>query len=287
MHGETYTKSFFSDLRNGAARSADAIIPVLLKLVSVKSVVDVGCGQGTWLAAFQRFGVEDILGVDGDYVDRSALEIPGDCFKALDLLKRFELGRTFDLAVSLEVAEHLDAGSAEGFVASITELAPVVLFSAAIPFQGGVHHVNEQWPDVWVSLFSKFGFVAIDCIRRHVWENDAVEWWYAQNSLIFARGDALESIPVLKREFEDSKDGQIRLVHPRNYGSALRPLQPPDWRVGTAARLLLVCMQNAVRRRMLALRGPVSYGEVRNPPNFNAAVGDSTLYGIVRRPGRE
>ena len=283
-----YTEKFFAELRDGVARSAGIVVPLVLDLVPVRSVVDVGCGEGAWLAEFQRLGVNDILGVDGDYVGRKALRIAPADFRAMDLSEPVVLDRTFDLAISLEVAEHLDAGLAEQFVESLTRLASVVLFSAAVPFQGGVHHVNEQWPDVWVALFEKFGFVAIDCIRRRIWENTDVEWWYAQNTILFVRTDVLEGIPALKREFDGTRDGQIRLVHPRNYTDALRPVDPPDWRVRTAARLLFVCLQNAVRRRVAsAFGGTASSGNLRNPPNFNAMVTDATLYDVLRRPSRE
>ena len=113
------------------------MVPLVLQLLPVRSVVDVGCGDGSWLVVFRKLGVKEILGIDGEYVDPGLLQIPQDCFQAFDLAKPFSLGRVFDLAVSLEVAEHLPAECAPGFVECLTRLAPSVLFSAAIPFQGG------------------------------------------------------------------------------------------------------------------------------------------------------
>jgi SAM-dependent methyltransferase len=134
---DEYGPAFFDAHRDGARHSARAIVPLVLRLVRAGSVIDVGCGQGTWLAVFAEHGAADVTGVDGDSVDRDRLEIPADRFRGHDLARPLSVGRTFDLAVSLEVAEHLPAASADDFVASLAHLAPVVLFSAAAPYQGG------------------------------------------------------------------------------------------------------------------------------------------------------
>ncbi len=148
--------------------------------------MDVGCGLGTWLAVFRDHGAEEILGVDGDYVDRQRLEIAPHEFLACDLSSPIAVDRRFDLAVSLEVAEHLPEGSADAFVAFLTSLAPVVLFSAAIPCQGGTNHVNEQWPDYWAARFEDRGYQTSDYIRDRIWDSPEVECWYAQNILLFS-----------------------------------------------------------------------------------------------------
>ena len=259
MFSEYYTRDFYEQLRNGATQSAKVMVPLVLQLLPVRSVVDIGCGDGSWLAVFRKFGVEEILGVDGEYVDRSLLQIPQDCFKALDLTGPFGLGRGFDLAISLEVAEHLPPDCARGFVEGLTRLAPFVLFSAAIPFQGGEHHVNEQWPDKWAELFKVHDYLPVDFIRKRVWQNDAVEWWYAQNTLLFARADLIERNAVLKAEFEKTNPNQLCLVHPGQYlyregvARSQQPGQPSG--VKEASRLLLISMRNALRKRLHSIFG--------------------------------
>ena len=190
-------------------------MPQVLELLRPRSVVDVGCGCGTWLAVFRRHGVEDVLGIDGDYVDREQLDIPREQFFPHDLMTRLRLGRTFDLAMSLEVAEHLPPEAATGFVASLTRLAPRVLFSAAVPHQGGEGHVNRQWPAYWAELFGAHGYVAIDCFRRGLWLDERVEWWYAQNVLLYVRRDRLDE--ALERELARLEDHTLPLVHPGLY----------------------------------------------------------------------
>lgn len=211
-----YDENFFLELQEGARSSAREIVPLLLRLLNPRSVVDVGCGLGTWLAVFAESGVPDLFGVDGDYVNLQNLEIPKDSFLAHDLSRPLRLGRTFDLVVSLEVAEHLPQDRAATFVDSLTGLGGVVLFSAAIPFQGGTNHVNEQWPEYWAALFSEKGYAAVDCLRREFWRNENVDWWYAQNMLLFVEEDRLGR-PPFAGILERTPASQLALVHPKQY----------------------------------------------------------------------
>ncbi len=213
--GAAYGERFFERIGGAALRSAEAIVPLVLELTKPGSVVDVGCGQGAWLHVFREHGVDDVVGVDGDYVDPASLLIPRECFRAADLTAGIELERGFDLAVSLEVAEHLPERHADTFVAALTGLAPIVLFSAAIPFQGGTHHVNEQWQDYWVERFRARGFVPVDCVRPRVWNDTSVAGWYAQNVLVYARPDALERLPELARAAQRTNPAALSVIHPR------------------------------------------------------------------------
>jgi SAM-dependent methyltransferase len=197
-------------------------VPLILALVKPQSVVDVGCGLGTWLSVFKKLGVKDVLGIDGEHVDRSMLEIPAEQFLPFDLTETILINREFDLVVSLEVAEHLPEECAKVLIKSLTKLGPVILFSAAIPFQGGIGHLNEQWPDYWANHFKENGYEAIDCVRKKVWQDDKVEWWYAQNILVFCRKDSLASNPLLTEEFKNTHPSQLSIVHPRKYLELIR-----------------------------------------------------------------
>jgi SAM-dependent methyltransferase len=180
-----YSSQFFAGQADGSARSAAVVVPLVLALLPVRSVIDVGCGVGPWAAEFLANGVLDVWGVDGDYVDRSQLRIPPERFLARDLTKSLVFDRAFDLAVCLEVAEHLPGSRAGGLVADLTAVAPCVLFSAAIPGPTGTDHINSQYLPYWVELFQSHGYEAIDPIRPQIWGNDSVEWFYQQDIVMF------------------------------------------------------------------------------------------------------
>ncbi|MDB9373117.1 methyltransferase domain-containing protein [Nodularia sphaerocarpa] len=220
MNNQLYTQNFYQSIREGSRLSAQAVVPLVMELIPVKSLVDVGCGLGTWLSVFKDFGIEDYLGIDGDYVDANMLEIESSKFLCFDLKQPLEIERKFDLVVSLEVAEHLPVESAEIFIHSLTKLGDIVLFSAAIPFQGGLNHLNEQWLEYWGEIFAKYGYVAIDCLRRKIWNNEKVEPWYAQNLLIFVKETCLGEYPLLEREFHQGEHN-LAMVHPKIYLSAI------------------------------------------------------------------
>jgi SAM-dependent methyltransferase len=212
-----YDREFYEKNKRGSSLAASRVVPELLRVLSPASVIDVGCGVGTWLAEFQRYGILDVIGVDGDYVDPGNLYIDPRQFYARDLRGPLEIGRDFDLAVCLEVAEHLPAECAELFVRELTHLAPAVFFSAAVPLQGGVGHLNEQWPDYWAKIFERFGFLALDFVRPRIWNDPKIDWWYRQNSILYFRGDYIEARPKVKRALEECRGNLLCLVHPQLY----------------------------------------------------------------------
>ena len=128
------------------------------------------------------------------------------------------------------------------------KLSSVVLFSAAIPYQGGTHHVNEQWPDYWAELFARHGYVAIDCIREKVWNNQDVDWFYAQNMLVFADRQLLVTNPKLQEGFERTRISQLSLVHPKKYLEL--NVSPGGVSLKYVLRLLPGLITNAIRRRL-------------------------------------
>jgi len=221
MATNPYTVSFYDTYIDESRGSARNLLPHVLRMFAPTSVVDVGCGVGTWLSVFRELGIDTTLGVDGDYVERSQLLIDPSMFLSHDLSHPLHLPRTFDLAVSLEVAEHIAPEKSGIFVESLCALAPVVLFSAAIPHQGGDHHVNEQWPEYWVERFASRNYVAYDCIRPLVWDDPAVAYYYAQNSFIFVDRDKVGTFPALTALAPAS--GPLSRVHPRRWLEAHDP----------------------------------------------------------------
>jgi SAM-dependent methyltransferase len=158
-----------------------AVMPRIIAEVHPKSLLDVGCGTGTWLKAAADLGVADFFGVDGVAIAASRLLIPSGRFAQQDLTKTWDLGRRFDVALCLEVAEHLDESHAGNLIDSLVRHADLIFFSAACPGQEGQHHVNCQWPDYWQRLFNERGFACSDDLRWQIWDDSHVEPWYKQN----------------------------------------------------------------------------------------------------------
>lgn len=162
-------------------------LPIIFSDWKPKSLLDVGCGTGTWLKAALDFGIIDVLGIDGVDIQVEKLKVPPKFFKQQDLTKHWDLGRRFDVVFCLEVAEHLSSHHAKGLVEALINHSDQIIFSAACPNQNGQHHINCQWPEYWQELFNQSGFICYDSIRWRLWDNKNVEPWYRQNIFIAER----------------------------------------------------------------------------------------------------
>jgi SAM-dependent methyltransferase len=194
------------------------VVPLLVNMFKPKSVLDVGCGIGTWLSVFKENGIGDILGIDGDYVNRPLLysHINEQEFKPLDISLPFHLNKKYDLAISLEVAEHLDESSATTFVENLCRHSSVIIFGAAVPGQGGQNHLNEQWPEYWTNIFKSFGYNCYDILRQQIWDDKNVEWWYKQNFFVFSN-----------EKLDDYKPSNsfLSLIHPEHFNQKVKYIQ--------------------------------------------------------------
>lgn len=209
-----YDREFYAAQISGSAKSASAVVPRILELFPwVSSVVDVGCGMGTWLHQFQLRGVTRVLGIDGSVAVADLMQIEKSEFLRKDLTLPFGLKEKFDLAMSLEVAEHLPAESAKHFVSELAHLSDIVVFAAAIPGQGGTNHINERWHSYWAALFEKHGFACFDVLRGDMWYDERVEWWYRQNTFVLVNKQRADLVAKLEACAAKHRP-PIDLVHP-------------------------------------------------------------------------
>ncbi len=249
-----YGSDFYEQQQEISLSSAREVVPYLLSILPVQSVCDPGCGVGTWLAAFRELGVEETLGIDGDYVSRDQLRIPADCFVPADLtedwLPESVQERRFDLAISVGVAEHLPQSSARSFVRRLTQLSDLVLFSAALPKQGGTNHVNEQWPSYWIDIFADYGFQRIDCMRAPFWRNQRIDLCYRNNMFVFADSSALECFPKLGALSVSCRGTVADIVHPERYEMIVRYSDEERLYLSLVLRKLPHLVLRAVERKL-------------------------------------
>jgi len=202
--------------------SAERILDIVGEYFQPASVLDVGCGLGTWLKVAQTRGIADVMGIEGSWLDRTKLRVDGGRVRTVELEKSFDLGRQFDLVICLEVAEHLSAEAADAFIASLTRHAPIVLFSAAIPYQGGHHHVNERFLPYWAERFAHHGYRPLDVIRGKIWDDPKILWWLRQNIVLFAKQERIAGDERLRRAADECAAYPLSVVHPNVYADRVK-----------------------------------------------------------------
>lgn len=212
-----YDSKFFKGEGQSSIKSAKHIVPLVQSIVNPRSVLDVGCGVGAFLKEFEKIGVEDVLGIDNTIASQEFLQIKKDKIKQCDICKPLELSKKFDLVISLEVGEHLDPQCSDTYVTNLTAAGNIILFSAAIPGQGGTHHVNEQWPEYWARIFERHGFKAVDCVRPIIWNSKDIDPIYAQNTLLYVKNENLDKLNLKSIQDPNIATVPLSLVHPRLY----------------------------------------------------------------------
>ena len=215
-----YNKGFYQDQASASYRSGVKVLSCLFDIIKKpESIVDIGCGTGSWLAAAHYLGVEDVVGVEGSSSAKEMLMIPDEFWMERNVCEKVELGRKFNLAISLEVAEHLPVESHSTFIGNLTCHSDVILFSAAIPYQGGTGHQSENWPSYWSEHFIRFGFDCFDIIRPVIWNMPGINFWYKQNIMLFVRQGCAGKIGL---DSSQKTNIPLSLVHPEMYLWAIR-----------------------------------------------------------------
>lgn len=216
MSTSLYPADFYANRRSHTAHAASRIFAALPEKLLRNRVADIGCGTGTFLVAS---GASYQFGIEGDWVKPDMLDEPDIVFESRNLEQRFA-GPHVDLVLSLEVAEHLTPERAESFVADLVAMAPAVLFSAAIPGQGGVGHLNEQWQSYWAKLFADHGRKPYDVVRDKIWTDEAVPAWYRQNAILYLDDETASDLRLTA-----SDPALLDRVHPAFWARANRELK--------------------------------------------------------------
>lgn len=219
MTASIYPADFYDNRRAHTAHAAARLLAALPPGLARRSVTDIGCGTGTWLAAALADGAAEAFGIEGDWVTPDMLDDPRIVFTPQDLEQSFT-GPRVDLAISLEVAEHLSPARAAGFIADLVALAPAILFSAAVPGQGGVGHLNEQWQSYWAGLFARHGYQPFDLLRPQIWTDEAIPAWYRQNAVLY-----LDRATAGRLALTPDDPALLDKIHPAFWNRANRELR--------------------------------------------------------------
>ncbi len=200
-------------------KSAQVISRLLMDAISPKSVLDIGCGIGIWLNEFKKLkGVEKVQGIDGEWVLNTPLDINRDeieiyNFESSDSKINCIGNFKYDLAICLEMAEHVSCAKSNFIVDTLIKASDVIYFSAATPRSGGIHHINEKWQTYWIEKFKKRGYVVIDYIRPKIWNDDRVCYFYKEESFVFVHKNALSNYPQLLNYVQEPIYDLIHPVH--------------------------------------------------------------------------
>ncbi|MEI9998361.1 MAG: class I SAM-dependent methyltransferase [Verrucomicrobiota bacterium] len=206
-----------------ALSSARVTLGILWRYYAPQSVIDVGCGAGAWMKAAAELGAERVQGLDGAGVTKEQAVVPFDQIRPLDLGQPFSLPETFDLAICVEAAGRLRPSRSVGFIKDLAKLARVVVFSAAAPCQDDGRHINAQWPEHWAALFRQEGYVALDFLRSQLWNNPEVDWWHAQNAILYVKEDHFLDLPSFQELRHHQVVRPLSLVHPALLEEAQQP----------------------------------------------------------------
>lgn len=239
-------------------QDAEIILAYVMKWLNPTSIVDFGCGEGLWLESAKRLDAGiSIWGLDGDYIDRERLRIPKEVFQAVDLGKPLKLNTKFDLAISTEVAEHINLQDSEQFIDNLTNASDNILFSAAIPGQGGINHVNEQWQGYWVDMFIKRGFFVDLSVRNFFWNDERITDWRKQNLLFFSKHDNIHIAP---------SKSCYDIVHPNSFNILYKRLIESNTQYVYSITNLEICIKldNAISKIIRDHENIVIYPYGRN-----------------------
>jgi hypothetical protein len=188
---KAYPPKFFTKREHWKKKVYKIMAEDIDKMFNPNSVIDIGCGSGfimKYINADKKQGIEGtanvykVLRVDKNMVDiRDLRNI---------IHQDYPL---YDIAVSIEVAEHIEPQFANTFVENLCNLSHTIILTAAPPNQGGNHHVNCQPKEYWKEKFKKFNFQyskQTDSLRNKWKSHIPQKYAYLYNNLmVFKKGD--------------------------------------------------------------------------------------------------
>lgn len=219
---KNYTPLYYEGIFEESVKSRDVVFRELFALDLVRPeavVVDAGCGLGSWGHDLRSKFNLGYIGIDFG-VPADKLVIKEDQYVDHDLrIPLVPWGIRGDLVLCLEVGEHIEEEHTDTLIDNLCALGDIIVFSAAIPMQGGLHHHTERWQSWWAEKFAKRGYYPFDItdIRTLLRRSSDVCHWYSQNMVIYCKEMTNEGdCGPVTTSFE------LDYVHPKMYENTLR-----------------------------------------------------------------
>ncbi|AUX10564.1 hypothetical protein AArcSl_2953 [Halalkaliarchaeum desulfuricum] len=186
-----YNNDYYRKRKKDPWRSdAREVSRVLYDEFEPESVIDFGCAIGGHLEWFHEHGIE-VCGIEGNTTAFEYSLIPNEYLEEHDLREPYEITKQRDLALCIEVAEHIPERYANQLVASLTDSAESVFFTAAPPGQQGTHHINLKKDSYWEKKFEEKGYIRDNMIETRLKQNLNLEksTWIKDNMFVFVSGN--------------------------------------------------------------------------------------------------
>ena len=172
-----------SDEKEQAAALAD----VLRLLYKPAVVADVGCNSGLYLEGFRDAGCQ-VMGFD---CDDEALALAAVPVTKIDITSFKPIDFRADMALCLEVLEHIPAEKEDAALLNLCTVSDTIIFSAAVPGQGGDGHINCQPKQHWIDKFEELGFRAAEAEAEYILAQlngyPGIMGWLRNNLIVFHR----------------------------------------------------------------------------------------------------
>lgn len=226
----TYAHDLYRDHDAATRHSAQTVLALTLDMLPpVHSVVEFGCGVGTWLAAAKSLGVEHVLGYEGDGPDDGHLLVEADEFRRIDFATATPLSSArHDLALSLDVAQHLPHAAVAPFIAALCGATDFVIFSAAAPGRGDTGPINKTWPAYWTDLFAEHDFAALDPFHEQNGYDGGIKSTYCKNTLLLVKRARLTEVQTQSADTDRHSQCVQPAILPRATGHPSRGPEAAD-----------------------------------------------------------
>jgi 2-polyprenyl-3-methyl-5-hydroxy-6-metoxy-1,4-benzoquinol methylase len=187
----TYNRIHFQHFHEHAVANAPGVVAAITRqFPDAKRWVDVGAGTGAFSSALKRAG-RNVVALERNKFGRKLAGKQGVDARPFDLTQTppAELDGIFDGSLCFEVAEHLPPSLGDSLVSFITSVAPLAIFTAATPGQGGTGHINEQPREYWIARFQSHGFhldeAATESLRQGFKAERVPGEWFVRNISVF------------------------------------------------------------------------------------------------------